>query len=122
MLLFINASNFTLPAVLRHNTRKGNLHRGMVIPHMVNVTVSKIHAEIFKTLIDVILNVLLPSDTGINLILRVRGKFSGNHIFITLCKIPYSPYRCGILSNLIFPTLHILFYDYSLQDCLNPFQ
>ena len=53
-----------------------------------NVEINIIHAKIFKALIQVIFNVLLPADPGINFLLCTRGKLCGNHIFITLCKIP----------------------------------
>lgn len=117
-------------AVLCHNARKGMgniqllhnlLHRGMVIPHMADVEIDIIHAKIFKALIQVIFNVLLPADPGINFFLCTRGKLCGNHIFITLCKIPERFPNKLLTGSILIGNRRIIKIDAKLQTMLYNF-
>ena len=90
----------------------------MVIPHMADVEIDMIHAKIFKALIQVIFNVLLPADPGINFFLCTRGKLCGNHIFIAPCKIPERLPDKPLTGSILIGNRRIIKIDAKLQTML----
>ena len=67
-----------------HDVKKGRL----VVPHMVNVQIHIIDAEIFQACIDHLFNMLLSGNSGSDFLLRARQKLCRYNHILPLCKIP----------------------------------
>ena len=87
--------NADIPSFSRLHNIVQSLHdvikRRLVIPHMINVQIHVVHAEIFKALIDHALYMLLPCNSPCNLILCTGQEFCRHHHLVTLGKIPQRP-------------------------------
>ena len=58
------------------------------VPHVVDVQVDVIHAQVFKALVQHIFDVLLPGDARLDLVLRPGQELGGHHHLVPLRKVP----------------------------------
>ena len=66
-----------------HNVFK----RCLPVPHVIDVEIHVVHAEVLKTCVDHVLDVLLPADSVLDLFLCSRKEFGGNDNVFTLCEV-----------------------------------
>ena len=61
------------------------------VPHMIDVKINVVHAEIFKALVNHALDVLLTGYACLDIGRCSRQEFRSHNYFIALCKVTQSP-------------------------------
>ena len=97
------------------------LHRGMIIPHMIDIKIHIVHTEIAKTLIQVIFYMFLSAHAAVNFFLCSRCEFRCNHIIITFCKITKCFSDILLACTILICDCRIIKIDTKVKSMLNDF-
>ena len=67
------------------------LERRLPVPHVIDVEIHIVHAEVLKACVDHVLDMLLPADSVLDLFLCSRKEFGGNDNVFALCEVAQCP-------------------------------
>ena len=67
------------------------VERALIVPHVVDVQIHIVHAQIFQALVYHLLDMGLGCDAGLHLLGRAGQELGGHHHLIPLCEILQRP-------------------------------
>ena len=97
------------------------VNRCVPVPHMIDIEVHVIHAQVLQACVDHVLDVLLSADPSLDFLLCPGKEFRCKDNVLTLCKIPQRPADILLTGAALIGNGRIIKIDAQLQSPFNDF-